>query len=81
MLDEREFFIRKAIGWVLRDTARKRPDLVFDWLLPRAERASGVTIREAIKPLSRPQRAAIDAARLDAARAGFALGGVARPCP
>ena len=28
MLDEREFFVRKAIGWVLRDTARKRPDLV-----------------------------------------------------
>ena len=52
MLDEQEFFIRKAIGWVLRDTARKRPDLVYDWLLPRAARASGVTIREAVKPLS-----------------------------
>lgn len=59
MLDEREFFIRKAIGWVLRDTARKRPDLVFDWLLPRASRASGVTLREAVKPLSDAQRAAI----------------------
>ncbi|MFT3853851.1 MAG: DNA alkylation repair protein [Ilumatobacteraceae bacterium] len=52
MLDEREFFVRKAIGWVLRDTGRKRPDLVFDWLLPRAARASGVTRREAVKPLS-----------------------------
>jgi 3-methyladenine DNA glycosylase AlkD len=63
MLDEREFFIRKAIGWVLRDTGRRRPDLVYDWLLPRATRASGVTVREAIKPLSDGQRAAIDAAR------------------
>ena len=63
MLDEREFFIRKAIGWVLRDTGRKRPDLVYDWLLPRAARASGVTIREALKPLSAEQRDAIDAAR------------------
>jgi 3-methyladenine DNA glycosylase AlkD len=63
MLDEREFFIRKAIGWVLRETARKRPDLVYGWLLPRAMRASGVTIREAIKPLSATQRDAIDAAR------------------
>jgi 3-methyladenine DNA glycosylase AlkD len=63
MLDEREFFIRKAIGWVLRDTARKRPDLVYDWLLPRAALASGVTIREAIKPLSAAQRGAIAAAR------------------
>lgn len=63
MLEEREFFVRKAIGWVLRDTGRRRPDLVYDWLLPRAARASGVTIREAVKPLSAAQRAAIDAAR------------------
>jgi 3-methyladenine DNA glycosylase AlkD len=63
MLEEREFFIRKAIGWVLRDTARKRPDLVYDWLLPRAGRASGVTMREAVKPLSEAQRRAILAAR------------------
>jgi 3-methyladenine DNA glycosylase AlkD len=62
MLEDRELFIRKAIGWVLRDTARKRPDLVFDWLLPRAARASGVTIREAVKPMSEAQRAAILAA-------------------
>lgn len=53
---EREFFIRKALGWVLRDTARRRPDLVFEWLLPRAATASGVTIREAVKPLSAEQR-------------------------
>ena len=59
MLEEKEFFIRKAIGWVLRDTARKRPDIVFDWLLPRAGRASGVTLREAVKPLSDQQREAI----------------------
>jgi 3-methyladenine DNA glycosylase AlkD len=63
MLDEREFFIRKAIGWVLRDTGRRRPDLVFEWLFPRAGRASGVTLREAIKPLSDAQRAAVLAAR------------------
>jgi 3-methyladenine DNA glycosylase AlkD len=63
MLDDREFFIRKAIGWVLRDTGRQRPDLVHEWLLPRAERASGVTIREAVKPLTPDQRAAVLAAR------------------
>lgn len=63
MWTEQEFFIRKALGWVLRDTARRRPDLVFDWLLPRAATASGVTIREAIKPLSEEQRARIAAAR------------------
>ena len=63
MLDETEFFIRKAIGWVLRDSARKRPDMVYEWLLPRAARASGVTIREAVKPLSDAQRRQILAVR------------------
>lgn len=56
MLDEREFFVRKAIGWVLRETGRKRPELVYDWLEPRAARASGVTVREAVKHLSPEQR-------------------------
>jgi len=69
MLDEPEFFVRKAIGWVLRDTARKRPDLVYEWLLPRAARASGVTVREAVKPLSEAQRSAVADARAGRARA------------
>jgi 3-methyladenine DNA glycosylase AlkD len=56
MLDEREFFIRKAIGWVLRETAKRRPDLVAAWLAPRIRRASGVTVREAVKPLPPAQR-------------------------
>jgi len=51
MLDETEFFIRKAIGWVLRETARKRPAEVVAWLEPRVDRVSGVTIREAVKHL------------------------------
>lgn len=63
LLEETEFFIRKAIGWVLRDTAKARPDMVFAWLLPRARRASGVTVREAVKPLSEAQRDAVLAAR------------------
>jgi 3-methyladenine DNA glycosylase AlkD len=62
MLEEKEFFIRKAIGWVLRDTARKRPEMVRDWLLPRAARASGVTLREAVKPLSIEDRERVLAA-------------------
>lgn len=31
--------IRKAIGWVLRETSKKRPTLVYEWLAPRASRA------------------------------------------
>ena len=64
MLAEKEFFIRKAIGWVLRETAKKTPERVVAWLLPRAARASGLTVREACKPL--PER---DKRRLLAAHA------------
>ncbi len=51
MLEEREFFIRKAIGWVLREAGKRNPDQVAAWLEPRLDRASGLTIREAVKYL------------------------------
>jgi len=51
MLEEREFFIRKAIGWVLREVSKKRPTLVRAFLTNHGERCSGVTLREARKYL------------------------------
>jgi 3-methyladenine DNA glycosylase AlkD len=54
LLDEKEFFIRKAIGWVLRETGKRRPDEVIAWLAPRTPRASGVTMREAVRYLPDP---------------------------
>jgi 3-methyladenine DNA glycosylase AlkD len=51
MLEEREFFIRKAIGWVLREMSKKRPDEVYEWIASRTHRASGVTMREVVKYL------------------------------
>ena len=63
MLTEKEFFIRKAIGWVLRETAKKRPALVADWLAPRIRQVSGVTLREALKPLPPDVKTALEAAR------------------
>jgi 3-methyladenine DNA glycosylase AlkD len=68
MLAEREFFIRKAIGWVLRETGKRQPDLVYEWLRPRCAVASGVTVREAVKYLSATQRAALLAAYESARR-------------
>jgi 3-methyladenine DNA glycosylase AlkD len=62
MLDEKEFFIRKAIGWVLRDVSKKRPELVAEWLRPRVRRASGVTLREALRYLPAADRDALLAA-------------------
>ena len=38
MLDEREFFIRKAIGWVLREAGKRRPAEVAAWLATRTHR-------------------------------------------
>lgn len=74
MLEEREFFIRKSIGWVLRETGKPQPDSVYAWLLPRAARASGVTVREAVKYLSSAQRAEVLAAYQSAKRPGGASG-------
>jgi 3-methyladenine DNA glycosylase AlkD len=54
MLEEKEFFIRKAIGWVLREVGKRRPSEVTAWLAPRTHRASGVTMREATKYLPKP---------------------------
>jgi 3-methyladenine DNA glycosylase AlkD len=50
LLEDREFFVAKAIGWVLRETARKRPGLVLAWAEPRMPRMRRVTAREVVKP-------------------------------
>jgi 3-methyladenine DNA glycosylase AlkD len=65
MLDQPEFFIRKAIGWVLREASKKRPELVYGWVAPRTHRASGVTMREAVKYLPSEQRERLVAAYRD----------------
>jgi 3-methyladenine DNA glycosylase AlkD len=63
MLEEKEFFVRKAIGWLLREVSKKRPELVAEWLAPRARRASGLTVREAVKNLPAKMRAQVMASR------------------
>jgi 3-methyladenine DNA glycosylase AlkD len=69
MLEEKEFFVRKAIGWVLRDAGKGDPAGVAAWLLPRAARASGLTVREAVRYLPAARRAEILAAHRGRARA------------
>jgi 3-methyladenine DNA glycosylase AlkD len=51
LLDEREFFIRKALGWVAREVGRLHPELVSPWVRANLGRMSGVTFREAVKYL------------------------------
>ena len=46
-----EFFIRKAIGWALRQHARVDPDWVRAFVEARGDRLSGLSRREALKHL------------------------------
>lgn len=48
---EDEFFIRKAIGWALRQYARVAPDAVATFVLDHRDAWSGLTFREATKHL------------------------------
>ena len=49
MLVEKEFFIRKSIGWVLRETSKRNPAPVGVFLLRNLDRCSGLTLREGAK--------------------------------
>jgi 3-methyladenine DNA glycosylase AlkD len=51
LLKEKEFFIRKAIGWVLRETSKKSPDVVRNFIEEHKAGMSGLTLREAEKYL------------------------------
>lgn len=51
---ESEFFIRKAIGWALRDYARWQPQAVRDFVAARQGVLSPLSIREACKHLGQP---------------------------
>jgi 3-methyladenine DNA glycosylase AlkD len=65
MLTEREFFIRKAIGWVLREISRRDLAWATAWTEAHISEMSGVTFREAVRRLP-----ADDAERLGRLRAG-----------
>jgi 3-methyladenine DNA glycosylase AlkD len=51
-LDDRDFFLRKAIGWALRQHARTDPAWVRAFVAAHADRLSGLSRREALKHLS-----------------------------
>lgn len=62
MLEENEFFIRKAIGWILRETAKKRPEIVYEFLRGRIDRVSGLTLREGSRSLEPARQQELKAA-------------------
>ncbi|WP_104088496.1 DNA alkylation repair protein [Arthrobacter sp. GMC3] len=50
-LTDKEFFIRKAIGWALRQHAKTDPNWVLDFVSTYAEQLSPLSRREALKHL------------------------------
>ena len=50
-IGEKEFFLRKGIGWALRNYSYVRPTFVIDYVQQHAERLSPLTKREALKAL------------------------------
>ena len=65
LLQDPKLLIRKAIGRVLREMGRNRPDMVYAWLLARVDRVSGITLREGMKHLDEAQGEALVAAFWD----------------
>lgn len=51
LLKEKEFFIRKAIGWVLREVSKKHPQWVLSFVSQHRPQMSGLTYREATRKL------------------------------
>jgi len=56
LIAEKGFFMRKAIGWALREVGKERPQEVYEFLLRVGDRASGLTRREAVKHLPEEMR-------------------------
>ncbi|MBS0603827.1 MAG: DNA alkylation repair protein [Verrucomicrobia bacterium] len=50
-MEEKDFFIRKAIGWVLREYAKTDPSCVKKFIVEQESRLSALSIREASKHL------------------------------
>ena len=55
LLADREFFIRKAIGWVLRSTSRRRPERTLGFVRAHARELSALSFREAVRNLPAKQ--------------------------
>lgn len=63
MLGDREFFIRKAIGWVLRSTAKRTPERTYAFVEAHAHALSGLSFREAVRALPIAQQKRLNALR------------------
>ena len=52
LIDHKDFFIRKAIGWALREYAKTNPDFTLKFVENHKDLLSNLSIREALKHFS-----------------------------
>ena len=52
LLPDQEFFVRKAVGWVLREVAPRHPREVSLWLREHIDEISLITLREPLRKLA-----------------------------
>ena len=50
-IERSEFFLRKGIGWALREYAKSDAAAVIEYVTPNADRLSGLSKREAVRIL------------------------------
>ena len=48
---EKEFFLRKGIGWALREYSKTSPEFVIEFINNHADVLSGLSKREGLKVL------------------------------
>ncbi|MBT5529128.1 MAG: DNA alkylation repair protein [Bacteroidetes bacterium] len=56
LMHSKEFFIRKAIGWTLREYSKTDPASVIDFVQSYEEQLSGLSKREALKAIERKSK-------------------------
>lgn len=52
LIDHKDFFIRKAIGWALREYAKTNPEFTLEFVENHKDLLSNLSIREALKHFS-----------------------------
>lgn len=55
-VERQEFFLRKAIGWALREYSKVEPEFVLDYIARNTDRLSPLTRREGLKVLAKQGR-------------------------
>lgn len=53
LASSKEFFIRKAIGWSLREYSKTNPKLVLEYVTRNEDKLSGLSRREALKIINK----------------------------